>query len=80
MAGARQVQILINPADEPVVRAAQEQLLRELGEGTLKLTATDDVERGGVIIRTERGEVDARIRVQLQILSEALQQVAGEGA
>ena len=66
----------VNPADEPVVRAAQEELLARLEEGSLKIAPTDKVERGGAIIRTERGEVDARLRVQFEILGEVLERAA----
>ncbi len=77
VAGARQVQIQVNPADEPAVRAAQEELLRDVQGATLRITGSDDIQRGGAIITTERGEMDARIEVQLQILSDALQQAVG---
>ncbi len=71
VAGAGRVEIVVNPADEEVVAAAQQELLAALeGLTSVRITGSNQVDRGGVIIRSDRGEVDARIATQLEILTE----------
>jgi flagellar biosynthesis/type III secretory pathway protein FliH len=72
LAGARQVEVVINPADEAAVAAAQADLVSGLGEVNFRLHPSEDVPRGGAIVRTDRGEVDGRLHVQLEILRDRL--------
>jgi len=70
-AGANQVTVRISPADEPLVREAQQQLMAVLGQvDDLRIVADEQLLRGGCLVETERGRLDARIDTQLQLLSD----------
>jgi flagellar assembly protein FliH len=61
------VSVLVNPADLEVVRAAVPGLLAELGGMEhCDVQAERRVDRGGAIVRTEEGEVDATLRTRLE--------------
>jgi len=71
-----QVQIRVNPQDYEVVRANRE-VFAALVEGLRNLEISQDprVERGGCIIETNLGNVDARISTQLAALELAFRGV-----
>jgi flagellar biosynthesis/type III secretory pathway protein FliH len=57
--------LLVNPDDLAAVSAALEQLAGELG-APLKARAERRVDRGGCVVRSQAGEIDARIGEQLE--------------
>ncbi len=57
--------LLVNPEDVEAVRAALEELGAEHG-AALNVRAERRVERGGCLVRTQAGEIDARIAGQLE--------------
>ncbi|HEX4807120.1 MAG TPA: FliH/SctL family protein [Conexibacter sp.] len=62
----RRVTILVNPDDLDVVRAAADAFASELGGiEHCEVQAERRVERGGAVVRTEEGQVDASIETQL---------------
>ena len=70
-AGANQVTVRVSPADEPLVREAQQQLLTAAGPvDDLQILADEQVLRGGCLVETERGRFDARVDSQLRLLSD----------
>ncbi|MBS1678702.1 MAG: hypothetical protein JST08_15100 [Actinobacteria bacterium] len=57
--------LLVNPADAELVRASIADFSTEHG-GELSVREERRVERGGCVVRTQAGEVDAQIKVQLE--------------
>lgn len=71
-----QVVIRVNPEDYDIVLAGRRDLqLVAGGEQTLTITADHTVSRGGCVIDTSHGSVDARIDTQLDMIKKALQDV-----
>jgi flagellar assembly protein FliH len=72
----RGVTVLLNPDDYEHVRAALDRLQAQAGPLKLRDLQPDQrVARGGVVVRTVDGEVDARIQTQLE---RAAEEVAAE--
>jgi flagellar assembly protein FliH len=65
--------IEVNPEDLELVSASAEGLAARLGGvQRLDVVAERRIERGGCIVRTEEGEIDARIGSQLERLAELM--------
>jgi flagellar assembly protein FliH len=72
--------IEVNPADLELVSASAEGLAARLGGvQRLDVVAERRIERGGCIVRTEEGEIDARIGSQLERVAELLAEAARRG-
>lgn len=72
----REVTLRVNPADAAAVRAAEGALAAIPGRALLALREDPAVPRGGAIVETEAGRVDASIETQLAALARALEEVA----
>lgn len=69
----REVVLRVHPADAPLLRAAQGRLAALLSRAPgLALREDWEVARGGVVVETEAGLVDARVESQLALLERAL--------
>lgn len=67
------VTVLVNPDDMELVRAATQELTGGLGGiAHLEVQAERRVDRGGAIIRTAEGEVDATLQGKLERAHELL--------
>ncbi len=74
----REATLLVNPDDVEAMRAAVEELGAEHG-APLTVRAERRVPRGGCIVRTDAGEVDARIAGQLERAAKVIAaELAGE--
>ena len=75
------VTVLVNPADLDLVRDAMDGLRATLGgiEHT-EVQAERRVTRGGAILRTQDGDVDARVETKLQRAREVVESALGGGA
>ncbi|NDD26844.1 MAG: hypothetical protein EB084_01055 [Proteobacteria bacterium] len=70
------VTVRVNPEDLDVVRARRDMFQKILeGPKTFEINGDPKVDRGGVIIETNLGNVDARISTQLQALHVAVMEV-----
>jgi len=67
----------INPADVEVVEAVVGEVARAVGVGELEVRPERRVVRGGCVVRTEEGDVDAQIAEQLARAREVLLDPAG---
>jgi flagellar assembly protein FliH len=68
-----QIRLRVNPDDVAHLRAIQGDLESMLGKtAPLEIRADQSVERGGCLIETERGNLDARIASQLETLRAGL--------
>ncbi|MEA3402279.1 MAG: FliH/SctL family protein [Armatimonadota bacterium] len=77
-AGAARLTIHVTPAQEPLVREAQAELLSAAeGAQELHIVADDAVGAGGCIVETGRGRFDARVETQLEMLEDELGRVLG---
>jgi len=67
------IKVLVNPEDAGVLREASVELM-SLAEGVkeIEIAERSSVKRGGVIIETEGGQVDARLEEQLSVIEAAL--------
>lgn len=69
----REITIRVHPDDVSAVLAARERLARELARpADLAVIADGEVGRGGCVIDTEVGAIDARLEVQLAAIERAL--------
>jgi flagellar assembly protein FliH len=72
--------IEVNPEDLELVSESAEGLAARLGGvQRLDVVAERRIERGGCIVRTEEGEIDARIGSQLQRLGELMTEAGRRG-
>lgn len=64
---ARRIQLCVHPADLALIESPE--TLRERGvlRGSLTLTADPAIERGGCLLRTDLGEIDARLETRLAL-------------
>jgi len=75
------VTILVNPDDLDLVRSASERLVAELGGiEHCDVQAERRVGRGGAIVRTVEGEVDASLATKLARAREVLEEELRDGA
>ncbi len=75
VAGASRLEVRVNPADEEIIRQAQQELVSALdGIDNIRVVSSDKVGRGGTIISSDRGEVDARLSTQVEILLEHMKE------
>jgi flagellar assembly protein FliH len=73
MADRDGIVVEVNPADHELVAAAMGEIVEELGGvHRFEVMAERRVERGGCIVRTVEGEVDAQISIQLEEAGEIL--------
>ena len=75
------VTVLVNPADLDLVRDAMDGVRATLGGiDHCEVQAERRVSRGGAILRTQDGDVDARIETKLQRAREVVESALGGGA
>lgn len=74
------LRVRLNPDDVPIVRAAREDLLSEIN-GVQKLELIDDrrVGRGGCVVESNNGVLDARIKTQLEEMERVIEEAATRG-
>ncbi len=73
LSDAREVRVLVHPEDEAVVAEAMPRLAGAVGGAAHVSLGTDaSVDRGGVVVRSGEGTVDARIETQLRRIAAAL--------
>lgn len=70
--GRRRVVLHVHPDDVPRLRGAGPALRAAAETGAVSVRGDPDVLRGGVLVETEGGDVDARLEVQLEALRRAL--------
>ena len=75
------VRLRVNPADMEVVKSQRTEIL-ESADGARHLEVVDDrrVDRGGAMIESDDGTLDARIATQLSETEKALMEAADESA
>ncbi len=66
--GKRQIVVFVHPDDLAKVEALRHELAQEVEGAALYFGADPQVERGGCVIETESGRLDARLEVQLNVL------------
>jgi type III secretion protein L len=70
---AREVRLRANPADVPILRQHQQRLLSAVGRAKeIDIREDRKVARGGVLIQTESGVIDAQLQTQLDELANLL--------
>jgi flagellar assembly protein FliH len=75
----RRVTVLVNPEDLETIRAATDRLLTELGGiEHCEVQAERRVAAGGAMVRTEEGQIDARVQTQLMRARELVELELGE--
>lgn len=71
--GVDKIKIRINPADEEYIREHRNELRNYVDSvREIVIEADSKVERGGCIIESELGNIDARISTQFELIEEAL--------
>ncbi|MEM7227925.1 MAG: FliH/SctL family protein [Planctomycetota bacterium] len=73
VASASQVDVSIHPDDRPLIEASLPALLPAMVDAQeVSLRDDDSIERGGCVVQSGRGVIDARIETQIHRLAEAL--------
>ncbi len=71
----------VNPADFELVRDAAAELAARMGGiNRMEVVSERRVDRGGCVVRTEEGEIDARISAQMERVRQLLSEVRNESA
>jgi flagellar assembly protein FliH len=79
LADRRRVTVLVNPDDLETIRTATDRLLTELGGiEHCEVQAERRISPGGAIVRTEEGQIDARVQTQLVRARELVELELGE--
>jgi type III secretion system HrpE/YscL family protein len=74
----REVTLRVNPEDADAIRAAAGRLGALLARAPgLDVREDPAVERGGAVVETEAGRVDARVEAQLAALARAIEEAGG---
>jgi flagellar biosynthesis/type III secretory pathway protein FliH len=68
------VVLRIHPEDAPAARDGAGRLARALGRAAVELREDPSVPRGGAVVDTEAGRVDAGLEAQLEVLARALEE------
>lgn len=71
--GRDQIVLLVHPEDLPHLEPARAEFAELLGGTQVVFTAHPEIPRGGCVLETETGRIDARLEVQLERLYLALQ-------
>ena len=66
------VHILLHAEDLALLRSSASELVADAGSGRLRLMVSPEVTRGGCVVRTHFGEVDARRETKLEQIRKAL--------
>ena len=75
VADPRGVTLKVNPQDRDAVNSLKQAWLNSDDTGaTLELEADESIQRGGCVIETRLGDVDARLDQQLRVIEELLEQ------
>ena len=70
--GRRQITVLTHPEDAAVLERERERLSDAAGGARVLVQTSDEISRGGCILRSESGEVDARLETRLEAVRGAL--------
>lgn len=71
--GVEKIKVRINPEDEKIIRELKPELLQILDSSSEVIIESDPgIERGGCIIESELGNVDARISTQFSLIENSL--------
>ncbi len=77
---SRQITLRVNPEDAKVLKANKDTLLEKLGHGReIDVQEDKKVERGGCIIESEIGIVEAQLQTQLERLKKVLSETKSAG-
>ncbi len=66
------VHVLLHAEDLALLRSSDSELVADAGSGRLRLTSSPEVTRGGCVVRTHFGDVDARRETKLEQVRKAL--------
>jgi len=69
---ARDVVVRLHPDDAAILERAAPDVAARAGRASFTVKADASIERGGCVVETDLGELDARIDVQLDALARAL--------
>lgn len=75
--GARRMRVEASPADVAMLRHVLAEVGSDVAE-VVEVVANEELTRGSVVVETELGRVDARLRPQLERLATALREVLVE--
>ncbi|MCX7761642.1 MAG: FliH/SctL family protein [Candidatus Kryptonium sp.] len=71
--GVEKIKVRINPEDEKIIRELKPELLQILDSSSEVIIESDPgIEKGGCIIESELGNVDARISTQFSLIENSL--------
>lgn len=74
--GRREVLVRVHPEDAAAVRAAEGDLAGRLARSPLGIREDPSVPRGGAVVETEGGRIDAGVEAQLEEIARAIAEAA----
>jgi flagellar biosynthesis/type III secretory pathway protein FliH len=75
----RKIRIKLNPEDLQFINDTKSQLSQLFPNvDNIRLEAADSIQSGGCLIETDRGDIDARIEKQFQVIEETFQTQFGQ--
>jgi flagellar assembly protein FliH len=81
VAHSHRIRVSVNPKDREAVSSQMQQLVGSLEAADgLEVIADPGVGEGGCVVRTEHGEIDARIETQLRALTSQFEELTGRVA
>lgn len=70
--GRRQVTLLVHPDDAQTLLAERAQLVELLGGAALSVEGDEALSRGSCVLRTETGDIDARLETRLEAIRRSI--------
>ncbi|MBK7980590.1 MAG: hypothetical protein IPK06_11475 [Ignavibacteriae bacterium] len=71
--GANEITIKLNPSEFKIVEKTSKEFLSSIGISKIRFETSDSISKGGCLIETEIGNLDARIESQLNEITKALE-------
>ncbi len=71
--GANDIIIKLNPSELSIVEKTSKEKMEKIGISRIRFEASEGIQKGGCLIETEIGNLDARIESQLNEITKALE-------
>ncbi|MGM0555378.1 MAG: type III secretion system stator protein SctL [Myxococcota bacterium] len=70
--GGRRVVVYVHPSDAQTLMSSREELVELLGGATLSIEGDESLTRGSCVLRTDAGDVDARLETRLEAIRRSI--------
>ena len=70
--GRRRVTLFVHPDDAQTLLAQRDKLVELLGGAALSIEGDESLSRGSCVLRTETGDIDARLETRLEAIRRSI--------